>query len=508
MAKRITELPVGSKVKDVNSKYFGASIVYRVLDFNHYRDELNPGIADHISLMTDKIICLKPFDAKEPNNSDSNRKNYGNNRYKHSNIRQWLNSDKEGWYEPQHSADEPPTADKVWSGHNPYLDEPGFLTFMSEEMKAALIPTNIRVAKNTVTDGGGSEVVTDRVFLLSRAEMGLGDENNITEGKPFDMFNSDSARQAYTTKEAWENSTYDYDLNSTRFYWMRTPDSGGAGYVRFVDSSGSLSNDNAYGGYDGVLPALNLSSDTLVSDTPDLDGVYTLIFAPPHKLLFKEENDIKIFQDGAWKIVGQSDDELGPIFEEFGMENLTGIDTTQLANKELIIQKEGEPPKINIHAIPYPQLVFPTGDIVFKMLDKIHYFKVYANQTNSGIVRIIFSVDSGDTWQTYNLETQEFEKIDITNMAEVREKGIEPDVFNAIEGKWNEIIESKIRFGYYIEQRSSDDVAEVDKLEIKMDLQGRWKKAKHVEDYDYEYDNEHIYVSFYKDGSYKINYQE
>ena len=168
--------------------------------------------------------------------------------------------------------------------------------------------------------------------------------------------------------------------------------------------------------------------------------------------------------------------------------------------------EEGQP-VINVKYHPEPQLILPTGDIYLKMLDKIHNFTIYSNKNQGGDIKIVFSVDSGNTWQTYNSETQEFEKIDITNMAEVREKGIEPDVFNAIEGKWNEIIESKIRFGYYIEQRSSDDIAEVDELEVEMDLHGRWRKAEHIKDYDYEYDNEHIYVSFLKDGSYKVNYQ-
>lgn len=59
--------------------------------------------------MAEKIIDLRAFDAKEPTNSDSERKSYGNNRYKDSNIRQWFNnSEMNNWYVPQHSADAPP----------------------------------------------------------------------------------------------------------------------------------------------------------------------------------------------------------------------------------------------------------------------------------------------------------------------------------------------------------------------------------------------------------------
>jgi predicted DNA-binding transcriptional regulator AlpA len=44
--------------------------------------------------MTKNIIRFAAFDAKEPNNPDSDRKKHGNSRWSLSNIRQWLNSTK------------------------------------------------------------------------------------------------------------------------------------------------------------------------------------------------------------------------------------------------------------------------------------------------------------------------------------------------------------------------------------------------------------------------------
>lgn len=49
------------------------------------------------------------------------------------------------------------------------------------------------------------------------------------------------------------------------WWWLMTPDSGGSGSVRSVDSDGSLGNYNAYDGSYGVRPALNLKSGTTVS---------------------------------------------------------------------------------------------------------------------------------------------------------------------------------------------------------------------------------------------------
>lgn len=47
------------------------------------------------------MLC---FDATEPSNGNSDRRNYGNNRYIYSNLRQWLNSPAAAgqWYTAQH----------------------------------------------------------------------------------------------------------------------------------------------------------------------------------------------------------------------------------------------------------------------------------------------------------------------------------------------------------------------------------------------------------------------
>ena len=59
---------------------------------------------------------------------------------------------------------------------------------------------------------------------------------------------------------------------------VRSPYSSNANNVRDVNSDGSLNNSYACDGRGGVRPALNLSSDILVSDNPDSDGAYTIIW--------------------------------------------------------------------------------------------------------------------------------------------------------------------------------------------------------------------------------------
>ena len=232
-------------------------------------------------LVTKNIISLKCFDAMESGNSDSNRKSYGNNRWSVANLKQWLNSDAEEgkWYSAQHSADAAPTNANVWSNYNEYDQEAGFLAKFSAQMKNALLEVTKKTAKNTVTDGGSYENVTSKIFLLSTTEVGLADENSIAEGSIYSLFSTASERIAYPTAEAVAKSEYtNTNLSASKawYYYLRTPDASYSNFVRRVNTDGSLNGGDAYIGYYGVRPACVISSSTLVSDTTDSDGAYTI----------------------------------------------------------------------------------------------------------------------------------------------------------------------------------------------------------------------------------------
>ena len=125
-------------------------------------------------------------------------------------------------------------------------------------MKAALLDTTLTVAKATV-DGGGSESVVDKVFLLSKQEVGLGSENSIAEGSRLALFSSDnSSRLCKPTANAVSNSTYNNSSLSASqnwWWWLRSPYSSDSRYVRFVVAVGSSDGRYAYYGDNGVRPA-------------------------------------------------------------------------------------------------------------------------------------------------------------------------------------------------------------------------------------------------------------
>ena len=274
MSKKISTLAVGAKVRDLLSKYYGVPVGFQIADKNHAGYPANS-----TTLAAEKILCLKAFDARE-SGGNSDRQDYGNNRYSLANIRQWLNKSGTNWYQAQHSYDRAPGSSYVWNGYNAYDTEAGFKTGFSPQFLAAILPTTLTVAKPT-TDGGGSETVTDDFFLPSKQEVGLGSENGIAEGSLLALFNSNNSSRLRTcTPQAIANSNYTNNPSSAaNWIWrLRSPNSGYAYSVRSVNSDGSEINYIHYAslGSVGVLPLCNLSSDTLVSDEPDSEGYYTI----------------------------------------------------------------------------------------------------------------------------------------------------------------------------------------------------------------------------------------
>lgn len=267
-------LTVGAKIK--LGIYYGQPIIWNIIDKNHTGYPANS-----VTLMSDKVLTLKCFDAKEPTNPNSARTSSGNNRYSVANIRQWINSNAGtgAWYSAQHQYDAPPSNDNVDSGYNDYDTQPGFMNGFSATAKSALLDTTLITVLNKDTDGGGSETTVSKMFLPSETEMGLGDENIISEGTPFSIFNSDASRQSYPTSECVANSEYtnsSLNVSLAWDYWLRTPNTTFSYVERTITSSGTLSGQNSDFGFRGVRPCCNISGDTLVSAQVDADDCYTL----------------------------------------------------------------------------------------------------------------------------------------------------------------------------------------------------------------------------------------
>ena len=405
MAQKLSALPVGALVKDANTIYNGKPIVFKVMEHGHAGDPTGS-----TALVTNNIITLKCFDAKESSNSNSDRQQYGNNRYAHSNLRQWLNSDKTSWYTAQHSADAAPTNANVYNNYNEYDAEAGFLTNFSDEFRNALLTTTKRVAKNTVTDGGSYEDVEDKIFLLSNTEVGLANENNIVEGSIYSLFNTSSNRIAYPTAEAVSKSEYtNSNLASSKawYWWLRTPRASHSCNARGVNTDGTLGGSNAYYGTNGVRPACCIPSSIYVSDEAGSDGAYTIIWNPQ---------------------VTVESNELGTI---------TGKQTINYAVTDLTGEKVGVVIKLDNNIVETIEDVITNEQIQFELTVKMfnecnvgtHTINIKATDSLGGIAsqNIIFTKNSstiiisgededlGEIWQglelTYNINDNSSETV-------------------------------------------------------------------------------------------------
>lgn len=275
----LSNLAVGDKIKF--GRYQVASevaqeIIWVIAAKNHVCIPSYP--ANSVTLITEKIIDLRCFDAKEPSNSDSERQQYGNNRYSMSNIDQWLNKDSTAgaWYVAAHVADQAPNLANVDS-NTPYNTKAGFLNLFTSKEKNIIQNTTIRVVKSLV-DGAGYEDITRKIYLPSTTEIGLANENSIAEGAKWSFFNTEG-KIAYLTQQAFENtpaSNKPTVIETQWYWWLRTPSYTTSNTVHFEYGNG-LYQQAAYYGYFGLRPACNLPSTISISNDVDADGCYTLV---------------------------------------------------------------------------------------------------------------------------------------------------------------------------------------------------------------------------------------
>ena len=176
----------------------------------------------------------------------AHRIKYGSNNWETSALRQWLNSDAEGgeWWEPKTVFDRP-SSNVASAGFLKGLD-PAFLNVIGEVTKTT---------QQSISDGYGLNVSTERFFLLSRPEIYAGTERSVdgADGKVYEYYGAGYSDLASPGTGA-DSNRIKYRNGSATYWWLRAPSSTYGYYVRLVFPTGSLNVDNAYGSH-GVAPA-------------------------------------------------------------------------------------------------------------------------------------------------------------------------------------------------------------------------------------------------------------
>ena len=175
--------------------------------------------------------------------NDISRCRYGSNNYLESSIREWLNSDSASHaWTPQTIYDRPSTG-------APYSGA-GFLNRLDPELVAVLGAVDKQVARNTVTDGGGQDLFSDKVFLLSRVEVYGGNEGVVTGEKPYDYY----ASMASSPTTAALDGRIKLLGSSARTWWLRSPNPGHSHGPRRVLTDGQVYHHGASNA-NGAAPA-------------------------------------------------------------------------------------------------------------------------------------------------------------------------------------------------------------------------------------------------------------
>ena len=277
MAKLLSSLPVGTKVKFGKYSVNGETaqpITWLIVAKNHTCTPAYP--SNSVTLLTEKVIDIRAFDAIEPTNSAANRNFHGNNRYSLSNLDQWLNKSENPWYVPQHTYDQSPTNAYAGDFGTGYDTRPGFLNaFLSVEINAMLY-TNIRVNMTASVDGASYEDINRRMFIPSSQEVGYLTDN---DGAIWEYFSSHTKLAPLTTQaQTYSLCTQKPSTGENCPWWLRnvSSTSGGSATSTFEEDYSTVW--TVMSGKVGVRPAFNLSSTLKVSDTTDNDGCYTMVW--------------------------------------------------------------------------------------------------------------------------------------------------------------------------------------------------------------------------------------
>ena len=163
----------------------------------------------------------------------------GSNRWKTSAIRQWCNSasPKGSVWKPQTEFDRPPSWVTTLDGFLYGLD-PELVSAIGKVKKTTDLPT---------FDGGGSETTAESAFLLSNYEIGSGTSADNTPYKYWlDLIGGSPVADWGTHAEYIKTNKVG---GSAQYWWLRSPQPGGADSTRLVYTSGGVGTTFAYYGY-------------------------------------------------------------------------------------------------------------------------------------------------------------------------------------------------------------------------------------------------------------------
>lgn len=178
-------------------------------------------------------INLGTLTALEQTNINSSHRAFlGSGNYKNSAIRQWLNSNAVAGsvWQPMTKFDRPPS----WASTTN-----GFMYGLDEDFVKSIKKTHIKVARNTLFEGGGYDEMDDYFFLLSKPQVyGGSTVTGIDEGNVYPYFENYSDLNAAGTNV--DTNRIKTRNNSATWWWLRSPYVSHGNVVWCVSTAGRM----------------------------------------------------------------------------------------------------------------------------------------------------------------------------------------------------------------------------------------------------------------------------
>lgn len=166
---------------------------------------------------------------------------YGYNRWSHSAIRQWLNSDKDkgAWWTSQHLGDVAP---------NELNTKAGFLSGFEQDFLSVIKKVKIRTQLNGMTDKsiGTDEETVDLMFLPSKEQLYGSTESGIYNDEAFAYYKKTTGFDKPKNDECEARIHYRIDAKSSAQYMrLRSPYRGNSYNAWLANRTGILNNINS-----------------------------------------------------------------------------------------------------------------------------------------------------------------------------------------------------------------------------------------------------------------------
>lgn len=209
----------------------------------------------------------------------------------------------------------------------------------------------------------------------------------------------------YDTDNEWDKYVVYSDLNNTvipgnNAIWNYT------GIYTWVNStwSGQASTSRTIRGNTSLTNYTYTASTTASSGTGFRPVVLVDVSPGQDKILAQDGTAIKTWNNGAWTTVGQA-----PVTDAMFANNsgcdLSTMDATAIQQltspSPMFLMRRVttlEPPEMTMRAVPNPKVVLANGDIYLNSYAAVTAVSVTPAIQGSGIVRVIFSYDKGQTW--------------------------------------------------------------------------------------------------------------